>query len=139
MKILIDTNILVDYLVDREPFAEDARRIIEKCSTKEVQGYLAAHSISNLFYILRKAFPVKKRKELLLSLCTILEVSKIDKPKVIAAILNDGFDDLEDCLQMECAKEARVDYIVTRNIDDFRNSSVKVVLPKDFLETFEAK
>lgn len=56
MVILIDTNIIIDALADREPYATDAKQIMEKCATREITGVLAAHSIPNLFYILRKEF-----------------------------------------------------------------------------------
>ncbi len=136
MKVLIDTNVIVDFMIDREPFAEHAYAIIEKCSLKEIDGYMAAHSIPNLFYILRNAYPVKKRKELLLELCNILEVIGIDKQKVIASILNNSLNDLEDCLQIECAKEIGADYIITRNMKDFRESEVEAILTENFLKLF---
>ena len=56
MVILVDTNIIIDALANREPYADDAKRIMEKCAAREITGILAAHSIPNLFYILRKNF-----------------------------------------------------------------------------------
>ena len=64
----------------------------------------------------------------------ILDVVGIDKNKIINALSNDKFSDVEDCLQMECAKDFSADYIVTRNIKDFANSSIKPILPSDFLK-----
>mgnify|MGYP000839929326 CR=1 FL=1 len=65
MVILVDTNIIIDALANREPYADDAKRIMEKCAAREITGILAAHSIPNLFYILRKNFSQEERRFLL--------------------------------------------------------------------------
>ena len=81
-KILIDTNVLIDYILEREPFFDDAMRVISSCIDGSVKGYIAAHSISNMFFILRKDFTIKERREILSNLCTIFEVEGIDKSKL---------------------------------------------------------
>ena len=81
-KILIDTNVLIDYILEREPFFDDAMRVISSCIDGRVKGYIAAHSISNMFFILRKDFTIKERREILSNLCTIFEVEGIDKSKL---------------------------------------------------------
>ena len=58
MKILIDTNVLIDYLIAREPYIESAKKIMRLCADKKVQGFMAAHSIPNIFFILRKEVPI---------------------------------------------------------------------------------
>lgn len=133
-KILIDTNILLDYLLTREPFYEDAKKVILTCTEGETKGCIAAHSISNMFYILRKDYDTKERREILSNLCTIFDVGGIDKAKLLSGLHNENFPDFEDCLQMECAKAYNAEYIVTRNIDDYRSSEIKVILPKEYLK-----
>lgn len=64
-KILIDTNVLLDYLLEREPFFEDARKVILSCTEGNTKGCIAAHSISNMFFILRKNYNVNERREIL--------------------------------------------------------------------------
>ncbi|MDE6128220.1 MAG: PIN domain-containing protein, partial [Lachnospiraceae bacterium] len=71
MVVLIDTNIIVDFLMKREPYAEEAIKIVELCNQKKVSGCIAAHTISNLFYILRKEFSVLQRREVLGALCKV--------------------------------------------------------------------
>lgn len=132
-KILIDTNVLLDYLLEREPFFEDAKNVILSCADEKVKGCIAAHSISNMFFILRKDYNTKERREVLLNLCRIFDVEGIDKAKLIAGLTNEDFSDFEDCLQMECAKSYKADYIVTRNVSDYVASEIKAVLPKDYL------
>ena len=124
MVILVDTNIIIDALANREPYADDAKRIMEKCAAREITGILAAHSIPNLFYILRKNFSQEERRFLL-------------KKKIVAALENNAFSDFEDGLQEECAVESMADYIVTRNPADFKHSRVKVILPDELLRELE--
>ncbi len=133
-KILIDTNVLLDYLLEREPFFENAKEIIMSCTEGKVKGCIAAHSIPNMFFILRKDYNAKERREILLNLCKIFDIEGIDEAKLISGLTNEDFSDFEDCLQMECAKSYGADYIVTTNVSDYATSEVKAVTPKDYLE-----
>ena len=132
-KILIDTNVLIDYLLEREPFFEDAKKVIFSCVEGKVKGCIAAHSIPNMFFILRKDYNAKERREVLSNLCSIFDIERIDKAKLLAGLSNEDFSDFEDCLQMECAKSYGADYIVTRNVSDYVTSEVKAIEPKDYL------
>ena len=125
-KILLDTNILLDYLLMREPFYDNASEIVRGC--------VAAHSISNMFFILRKTYNIKERREILLSICEIFDIIGIDKTKLIIGLENEDFSDFEDCLQMECARDYGAKYIVTRNIADYEKSEIKAISPSDFLK-----
>ena len=133
MVILVDTNIIIDALANREPYADDAKRIM----AREITGILAAHSIPNLFYILRKNFSQEERRFLLKNLCEIFQISDLNEKKIVAALENNAFSDFEDGLQEECAVEAMADYIVTRNPADFKHLRVKVILPDELLRELE--
>ena len=133
MTILVDTNIILDIFLQREPYAGEAREIMTKCAEREVIGYLAAHSIPNLFYNLRKNYSRKERRGLIRNLCDIFRISDLNAEKIISAVENEGFADFEDCLQEECAVEAVADYIVTRNPADYKSSRVKVIDPGEFV------
>lgn len=137
MRALIDTNVLLDFLLGREPYFNSADRIIKLCADKKIQGFMAAHSIPNMFYILRKDMTEEDRREMLLNLCDIFAIEGIDSAKIVAALKNSTFKDLEDCLQSDCAKRIRADYIVTRNIKDFAISEVPAILPEDFLKIIQ--
>ena len=134
MVVLVDTNIIIDALANREPYADNAKKILEKCAAREVTGILAAHSIPNMFYIFRKNFSQDERRFLLKNLCNIFKISDLNAKKILAALENEKFVDFEDCLQEECAVESMADYILTRNPADFANSRVKVILPEEFLK-----
>lgn len=133
-KILIDTNVLLDYLLEREPFFEDAKEIVISCVEGKIKGCIAAHSIPNMFFILRKDYNAKERREVLSNLCLIFYVEGIDKAKLLSGLANEDFSDFEDCLQMECAKSFGANYIVTRNVADYSVSDVKAIEPKDYLK-----
>lgn len=137
MVVLIDTNVLLDFLLGREPYFSNADRIIKLCAEQKIQGFMAAHSIPNMFYILRKDMSEETRREVLLNLCDILAIEAIDSVKIIAALKDSAFMDLEDCLQSDCAGKIKADYIVTRNMKDFEISEIPAVLPEDFLKLIQ--
>ncbi|MEH2952029.1 PIN domain-containing protein [Candidatus Merdisoma sp. JLR.KK011] len=133
-RILIDTNVLLDYLLTRKPFYEEAKKVMLTCTEGNTKGCIAAHSISNMFFILRKDYDAKERREILSGLCTIFDIEGIDKNKLLSGLRNEDFSDFEDCLQMECAKAYGAEYIITRNIADYKMSEVKAILPEDYLK-----
>jgi len=134
MVILIDTNVILDGFIARQPFMENAKKVLRLCFEQECSGYIAAHSITNIFYILRKQFSASKRKMMLMELCEFVEVAGIQKKQVIDALVNEDFDDLEDRLQVECAMMVNAGFIVTRNITDFSASPIPAIFPEDFLQ-----
>lgn len=133
-RILVDTNILLDYLLVREPYDTDAREIMIACRQKKVTGCIAAHSISNMFFILRKAFSIEERRRILRDLCELFDVESLDKTKITAALADESFSDFEDCLQKECALNFQADYIVSRNCSDFRSSKIPCIEPAEFMK-----
>lgn len=137
MVILIDTNIAMDFLTMRQPYYNDAQNIIWMCAAERVEGYLAFHSLPNIFYILRKSYSEADRRKMLKKLCRILKVTSVSHEGVCDAIDNTEFSDFEDCLQDECAQEVSADYIVTRNVVDFQHSKVKAVSPQEFFAVME--
>ncbi len=134
---MIDTNILADALLGRDPYYDIAYNILTMCADKKVYGYIAAHSIPDLFYILRKSMTKKERRAALKDICRIVKVEGIDSFKILSALSNEDFSDFEDCLQEECAFAISADYIVTRNTKDFASSRVPVILLDKFLEKYE--
>ena len=88
MRILIDTNILADLLLGRDPYYYIAYDILTMCADQKVYGYIAAHSIPNLFYILRKSMTKEERREALKDICQIVKVEGIDSFKILSALDN---------------------------------------------------
>ena len=120
-------------MTERKPYFQYARDILLACGQNRVEGCVAAHSLCNIFYILRKDVSETDRRNFLISFCDLLQVEDIDSSKLIAALKNQDFKDFEDCLQFECAKNFSADYIVTGNIKDFVNSNVPAISPENFL------
>lgn len=133
MRVLLDTNILLDYIAERKPYFEYAEKILRECINGKIECCIAAHSVGNIFYILRKKIPESQRREILKNICIIAKVIEIDEQKLLNSLNNINFSDMEDCLQMECAKAFHSDYIITRNIKDFSESTITPILPENFI------
>jgi predicted nucleic acid-binding protein len=131
---LIDTDVLIDFLTDREPFSGNAKELIQKAHDREFIAFLAAHSITNIFYILRSVYTVSERKQRLIDLCQSVSVVGISAELILTILSNNDFDDIEDCLQAECAKSVNANYIVTRNISDYTHSEIPAILPGNLLK-----
>ena len=133
MIILVDTNIALDFLTMRQPFYNDARKVIRLCASEKVQGYIAFHSLPNIFYILRKSHSDTDRRKMLRKLCMVQRVVGASHERVCSAIERDDFPDFEDCLQDRCAVSVGAKYIITRNTEDFTESQVPAISPESFL------
>ncbi|MBQ6779814.1 MAG: PIN domain-containing protein [Treponema sp.] len=134
MILLIDTNVILDVFLNRTAFLEPSKKILNMCKSGSVQGVLAAHSLSNMWYILRKEYNDEERRALLFSLLDVFDVIALDRAKLVSALERDNFADFEDSLQDECATEIRADYIVTRNKKDFKRSKVRALSPEELVE-----
>lgn len=132
MKILIDTNILLDVLCRRQNFYEDSARIFRLCETKQIDGYISALSVMNLVYIMRKELDAEKIRTVLCELLFIFTIADLTGSDLIRGV-NLPFSDYEDSVQSACARRLKADYIVTRDIRDFRNSPVPALMPADLL------
>ena len=126
MKVLIDTNIILDVLCKRPAFYEDSAKIFKLCEVKKISGVISALSIPNIMYILRKELDADKTREVLDSLMLIFSVAdlKADDLKKAADM---RFKDYEDAIQSACATRIKANYIVTRNIKDFSESKVTAI------------
>ncbi len=133
MKVLIDTNIILDVLCKRPDFYEDSAKVFKLCEVKRISGVISALSIPNIMYILRKELDAKKTKEILDNLSLIFSIAdlKADDLKKAAAM---EFKDFEDALQSACAARIKANYIITRNIRDFTMSKVAAIKPTELLE-----
>ena len=134
MEVLIDTNIVLDWFLKREPFYENAKKLLNKCWFSNIKSYLTLHSICDMFYIIDKKFDLAEKKKLLQLLLNRNDVISETKSDIEHFINNEKMEDLEDGLQMQSAEKCQLDYIITRNISDFENSSIRAIQPEDFLK-----
>lgn len=137
-KILVDTDVILDFFFDREPFSEEASKILSLCEKRELRGFVTPVIMSNVYYLLRKTAKHEKVIESLKKLMDIIDVAIINKHTVIDA-LNSEFKDFEDALQNFSAQnEKEIKVIVTRNIKDYKTSSLSVMTPETYLKTIRA-
>lgn len=132
-KVLIDTDVLLDFFFNREPFASDAAKVLSLCELKKIEGYITPVICSNLYYLLRKVGSHEKVIEKLSKLLTITAVLPINK-EVIIKSLNSRFKDFEDALQNYAAENSNeINIILTRNTKDFKNSKLAIISPENYL------
>ena len=135
-KVLIDTDVILDFLFDRKPFSEDAAQILSWCESGKINGFVTPVMISNIYYILRKLDKHEKIIENLKMLMSIVDIAIIDKKTVLNA-LNSEFKDFEDALQnFSAINESDIQVIITRNIKDYKTSSLAVMTPENYLKAF---
>ncbi len=133
-KILIDTDVILDFFFDRKPFSEDAAIILNMCQRKHIQGFVTPVIISNTYYLLRRTAQHNKVIDKLKQLLSITDVLNMNKQTVVNA-LNSDFKDFEDALQNFAAVEdGDIDVIVSRNVKDFKKSEIAVLTPDSFLK-----
>lgn len=137
-KVLIDTDVVLDFFFDRQPFAEYAAQLIGLCEAKKIEGFVTPVIFSNTYYILRQTARHEKVIDSLKQLLTITDVLLMDK-EVVSNALNSGFKDLEDSLQNFAAmKYGKIDVIITRNIKDFKKSEIGVMTPESYVKSIIA-
>ncbi len=133
-RVLIDTDIILDFFFDREPFAENAAKILSLCESEEIKGFVTPVIISNVYYLLRQTAKHEKVIEKLKLLVSITGVLVTDKDVIVRA-LNSEFKDFEDALQNYSAEsDQEIDLILTRNTKDFKNSLLAVMTPDSYIK-----
>lgn len=133
MKVLIDTNIAIDLLANRGEFAEPAAQLFKLCEIGKVQGYIYALSVANIVYIMRKEMDRSQIEAIIAKLGSIITIAdmKADDLRKAAAL---PIPDFEDALQSVCASRLKADFIITRNLKDFKNSKVMAIKPTELIE-----
>ena len=137
MKIaFVDTDIMLDYLLKREPFFEDALNLMNAGARGRVKLAISVMTVANLIYFLRKKFTVKETQQKLKVLRTFVDVPTTDS-HAIDEMLNSNFSDLEDALQHATAKQAKADVLITRNAEDYKRASIAIMNAGEFLKVLK--
>jgi len=135
-KILIDTDVLLDFFFDRKPFSKDSAIILSLCERNILEGYITPVIISNIYYLLHRTAKHEKVIEKLKLLLTILHVLQMDR-HVVETALNSEFKDFEVALQNFAAiNNGEIDVIITRNLKDYAKSSIGILSPESFVKLF---
>ncbi len=133
MKVLIDTNVILDVLCARKDFLKESSKVWKYCEINKLDGYISAISVPNIVYILRKELTPEKTQQIIEQLFLIFGVVdlKADDLKKAAAM---KMFDYEDALQVASAARIKADFIITRNIKDFVNSKITAIKPSELLD-----
>tara|TARA_Y100000588_G_C13762738_1_gene714723 strand:+ start:253 stop:675 length:423 start_codon:yes stop_codon:yes gene_type:complete len=133
-KVLIDTDVILDFFFDREPFAEFATEILNLCESETIKGFTTPVIICNVYYLLRKTAKHEIIIEKIKQLLNIIDITSMDKEVVFGA-LNSKFKDFEDALQNFSAIEnGQISIILTRNVKDYKKSELAVLTPETYLK-----
>jgi len=133
--LFIDTDVIIDFLIDRKPHSREAAIIFTLIEQKKLKGYVSSLTFSNLYYVLRKVEPHNKVISKLDSISRMLTILKVDQQTIKDAIVS-GFSDFEDSIQYNCALDyKKIDVLITRNTKDYKNSEIPVMTPADYLKT----
>lgn len=134
MKLLIDTNVILDAMMIRKPWAKSAQDVILAIAEEKAEGYITASSVTDIYYLLHKHLKDKsKTKQALIGLLAVvgvLDVNSADCERAFAVPMSD----FEDALLACCGKRHKIDRILTRNIKDYEGSPVQAALPDDVLK-----
>ena len=137
MKVLFDTNIILDVLLDRKPFSEHASYLMSKVERSEINGFLCATTVTTIYYLLSKNLDKKNAITSINSIIALFEIASVNR-LVIENALKSKFTDFEDSVLHESARHAGAEYIITRNIKDFKNTKIPVFTPTEFLSMLES-
>ena len=135
-KVFIDTDIILDVALAREPFFSSSKTILAMAENNIIIGSISSNCVANIYYILRKSGGDNKARKFILNIVKYITVIAIDHQNVLEA-LKSKFSDFEDALQHSSAVENRCEYIITRNIEDYKSSKIKVLLPEEFIVMFQ--
>ncbi|OUQ15886.1 PIN domain-containing protein [Lachnoclostridium sp. An14] len=136
MKIMCDTNVILDVLLEREPFVEDSCKLLRLCEEHRVDGFVSASSVTDIFYLVRKhTHSIDLAYKAVGKLLEIVKVCSVTNDDVLTAFQRRA-KDFEDCLVATCAKSIHCESIITRNKKDFEEFGILLLTPTEFLQQF---
>jgi predicted nucleic acid-binding protein len=131
-RVLIDLNIILDALQQRQPHYEFSARLLAKAENQTIEGWISAHSVTTLFYLIAKDTSPDLARGVLTQLLSFLQVASVTQ-ETIEQALNLPYRDFEDAVQIIAALQSRADYLVTRNPQDYKPPIIPVLQPVELL------
>ena len=132
MVLLIDTNVILDVLINRPEFVKDSSMIWKLCETEQARGYISTLTYANMMYVMRKQMTPDQIAEIFRKLSLIFEFADFS-PAVLERAVTMKWKDFEDAVQSATAEAIHADYIITRNLKDFTQSRVMAFAPSELL------
>jgi len=137
VRVLIDTNILLDFLLQREPFFHDAERLFQAIDSGQIIGYATATTLTDIFYIARRhTRSIEQARQAVSETLTAMEICPLNR-EVLEVAFSSGLADYEDAIQVACAVAQGLDAILTRDSQGFLNSSVPALSVQECLHRLE--
>lgn len=134
MKIMCDTNVIIDVLLEREPFAEDSYKVLKLCEEHRLDGFVSASCVTDIYYLVRKyTHSTEAAYQAIGKVLEIVKVCSVTNNDVLLAFQKKA-GDFEDCLVAVCAQSIRCDYIVTRNKKDFEDFNIPLLTPAELFQ-----
>jgi len=137
LRVLVDTNVVLDVLLNRRPFAKAAARVFALVEESRIEGFLCATTVTTVDYLLGQALAPSEARAALQRLLDLFEIAPVNRP-VLEQALRSDIADFEDAVLEQSARVVSVDIITTRNLPDFKKSSVTACDPIELLSTVEA-
>jgi len=136
LKLFIDSDVVIDFFTDRDTHVSAASELFELNEQGQIKLYLSAVSVNNIYYIVRRFLGHKKTLEVVTKLTEMTEIIGTTKNEILQALKND-FADFEDSIQYSSALTIKgLDAIITRNIKDYKNATIAVMTPLNFLKMY---
>jgi predicted nucleic acid-binding protein len=134
VRVLIDTNIVLDFLLQREPFSQDAELLFQAIDAGQVIGYVTATTLTDIFYISRKhTRSVEQARQAVSETLTVMVICPVNRA-VLESAFRSGLADFEDAVQIFCAVDQGLDAILTRDAKGFLSSSIPVLSIQELLQ-----
>jgi predicted nucleic acid-binding protein len=131
-KVFVDSDIILDLVLDRPPHNDSARKLFNLIGNKEIEGCSTPVIFANIFYVLRKRMPGKEAMDVLRRFRLMMKVLPMDE-KTVDGALSSGFHDFEDALQSQAAIGGNIPVFITRNIRDHKKSKLVVCTAEEYL------
>lgn len=134
MKLMCDTNIIIDVLLEREPFVDDSYKVLRFCEERMYEGFITASCVTDIYYLVRKYLhSTELAYKAVGKMLEIFKICNVTNEDILSAFQKKA-KDFEDCLVAVCAKSIGCDYIITRNKVDFKNFDIEVLTPTELLQ-----
>ena len=137
MKTLFDTNVILDLLLDRQPFADQAAYLLTLVESSAMTGLICATTVTTIHYLLAKALGTREAARHIRSLLSLFEIAPVNRVVLENAVAA-GFPDFEDAVIHEAARHAGAKYIVTRDLSGFTKATLPVFEPSGLINAFES-
>ena len=135
MRVLVDTNIMLDALLEREPFVRDARPLLEAIDSGQIRGYVAATTITNIFYIVRRQTrSIERARESVSQTLAAMQICSVNSD-ILEVAFASNLRDFEDAVQLACAIAENLDAIITRNPQDFAGAALPILSASELIES----